>query len=336
MNLTTKAVGAALACWLLGILVGWLFGIRSKHPDLKSLAPVPTPDLVTGKGPEQIISSNASASAWSPSSSNPPENTNLAHLRPQDLEIAIGMNERSRNGEFILEMERPTDRKATESAIGDLVLRMSSNNAPALERIFSKLALPQEFSDQLKAHQAKIQKASLEAEMAVQQLLIARHEYDKRIRSVLDDTQYAEYREFEQRRPAAREYESLQEFSKSSGLELDPALQDQLINLISEAGAFTLKYAHGPYDGLAAVAVTDDTVIQGLSDDMTRIASNAQRISDIVREVDLPASASDLIRRYYEDRVEEKRRAIEGVLTHPASTFPTTPLVRPGQIAVAH
>lgn len=244
------------------------------------------------------------------------------YLTEQDLEAAQALNIRSRAGEYILQLERPTDRKATEAAMKDLVSKMASNKVPELGAVFAQLGMDPEKNQQLQKHAEKIMLASLEAEMGIQQVLTARADHDKRVRSLLSDEDYARYREYEGAQLAVREYGTLQEYAGQKNITLDPAYQQFVTALVQQANAYTDNYWHGPYDGLAPVTVGREAVINRREQQVTQLTEAVNQLKQKAFEASLPEYYMSALDAYYKDKIQMKQARVDAMRNPPARVAP--------------
>jgi hypothetical protein len=242
----------------------------------------------------------------------------------QDIELSLKMNERSSNGEYILSFERPTDRKFMQASVDDLVARMSSNNAPAINQLFSNLGLPKDTGERFRFHQTKIQQASLQAEMAIQQLLEARKDYDERIRATLSEEQYARYLDFETSRSAEREYKELENYTARMGVSMDSRYKDQVQGLIRQSQAYTDRSWHGPYDGLPEPAIGTEMVANQLQQQIAEISKASSSLKAKALDGGLPGDFVETLEAYYSNRIEGKKRVLDRVLNSEPPPAPLT------------
>ena len=142
-------------------------------------------------GPGQIVFPKQNGQAVS--STRGPHVPPQAFITDDELKAALKMNNRARRGEYILKFEGPVDRKLMESAISAFAAKLGSNSAPELGIFLSQLGMTAENVQQLQVHNQKIILASLEAEQAIQQVLLARYDYDKRLKSLLSPEGYSSY-----------------------------------------------------------------------------------------------------------------------------------------------
>jgi hypothetical protein len=152
------------------------------------------------------------ASSHAPASEHPESREFFARINvtKEDLERVAEMEKRRTQGEYILQNERPTTKKFLEHDFGEIVSQAAAQRATEYNQLFAQAEVAPEAAEQLKVHVAKIHRASLEAEVAIQQVLQARRDYNERLHSTMSEQNYKSYRQEEEAKPAIREYQELQ------------------------------------------------------------------------------------------------------------------------------
>ena len=87
--------------------------------------------------------------------------------------------------------------------------------------------------------------ASLEAEQAVDQVLTARADYDRRIRFILSPEAYIEYRRFEASKPRLAQ-SIIRAFRCTKRDCSEPSHQQRFVSFFQRAGAYTEPLYHAP------------------------------------------------------------------------------------------
>jgi hypothetical protein len=236
-----------------------------------------------------------------------------------DLRTEIDLSERAARGEYILPMERPGERRMIETGIRNFAARIASNSAPELQAVLGRMGFSPEAAQELNLHQEKISWASLQVEVALQQLSQARQDYDKKIRSLLTRDQYAEYRQYEASRPAVAAYNDFKEFASSQGSQLNPDSEDESLRIIREAGAYTVISWHGPYDGIPRPAVGDEAVVASLEEQGEQLRGAEARLLESAASASIPPEQIDLFRQYYQSKITEIERAARSIQSRVAS-----------------
>jgi hypothetical protein len=182
-----------------------------------------------------------------------------------------------------------------------------------VQRIFTEFGLDSKLIRQLERHRAKIQLASLEAEMVIQQLLTARYDYDQRIRAILNPAQYNQYRQFEASRPAAQEFGFFQQYAWHRGVAVELALQQSIIDFLQRCQAYTDLSWHGPYDGLPDPAYGDTMVLAQTTNWLDRVSEAARQISRHAAGSQVDESHLQLLESYFAEAIQKKRDLVASI-----------------------
>src|SRR5262245_18118338 len=182
---------------------------------------------------------------------------------------------------------RPHDAEARQrQMLEDFVIRTANENDAEYTRIFSELGLKPEDQKRFKSQLEELHRKAIAAGEPMARLLEARLAYDKEVRAALGEENYQRYRDFEESKPAKREYELLQEFAlKSKNLKIDDAFSEKIVRLFKETKATTTESWHGPYDPRPRPEVGQAAVLMSL----TRRASEFRQASSNLVQV-LPKS----------------------------------------------
>jgi hypothetical protein len=272
-----------------------------------------------GHNDTRMWKNSRSASAVAGATVQPtPEDDLSKVMTSEDWALMRALDERYQKGEYILQFERPAAKKLRDLNIDRMVAQTSSNNAANYEQVFTQLGINSEVSEQLKSHLAKIHKAALETDTSIQQILFARIDYEKRLRSSLSDENYSRYRQFEGSKLAFHEYQNLQSYLQTKhNASIDPRYEQEIVGLIQETEAYTDRSWVGPFDGLPQVAVGPEMVAGQLEQDIKQITANATRFRNRVSQVGLPDDYQSFIEKYYLDKVQTRQRFVERVRNPP-------------------
>jgi hypothetical protein len=180
------------------------------------------------------------------------------------------------------------------------------------------MGIAPEVVDTLTNHLAKIHKASIQSEAAIQQVMEARSAYLKKLQAIVPSEKLSEYQRDEELRTARHEVESIQGFlSNMNGDRLDSASEEILKNLIFQNTAYSEKLApHGPFDDLPEIRMGDEAVLQGLEDDVASLARKSAKVLDEASRAGFGNEQIKMLERYFAGRAEEKRGLIERI-RHP-------------------
>jgi len=234
-----------------------------------------------------------------------------------DIQEALAMNERAANGEYILQFERPVDRKLMEARIKAFAAQTASNNAPALEKAFDQAGVAPDKVQQLEKHQEKIMWASLQVEQAMQQVMSARRDYDQRVRALLPGDTYAAYRQYEDSQAASREYGLFAQYAQKNQYPLDSSYQPQLAELIQQAQAYTQTWPHGPYDALPQIGLGREMVTAQLQDQISQVAQAASALDQAASRAGLPGVYISMLEGYYAQAIQQRKDTINRINNPP-------------------
>jgi hypothetical protein len=233
----------------------------------------------------------------------------------EDLRRVEEMEKRRAQGEYILQNERPTTRKFLDHDFAQIVAQAAAEKAPEYDQLFAQMGVSPEVTEQLRTHVAKIHRASLEAEVAMQQILQARRDYDQRLRSTLSEENYQQYRHHEEAKPALREYQEFQRFVTEQKIALDPQHEPALVGLLQTTQAYTSRSWHGPFDGLPEPIFGAENVIPAEERKIAEITERAGRVLEFSAQAGVPDQYGTLLERYYAGKVQQRKALLEELKT---------------------
>jgi hypothetical protein len=166
-----------------------------------------------------------------------------------------------------------------------------------------------ERAEALKQQLARIHRSSVIAETALSDTFALRNDYDKEIRSVVSEEGYQRYREYEEGKPAKREYTLLAAFAKSKGIAIDSASEETILGLIRNTQAYSAgEWWHGPFDGPPNPAVGNTMVSEQLGRRIGTLEERSALLHGNLSQVDLPEQVATLLREFYSERLQELNR----------------------------
>jgi hypothetical protein len=184
---TALLVVAAAFGFLLGYLIfddsAELQSLRTEIEHAKRLARAGESE----RRPPRLPIAQRLAPDESASSRSVPKGLAQFGVTPEEWESAIELARRAAEGEYILKWERASSKKILDGTLSQIVSEAEPKRAAEYDPLFEELGLVPAVADQLKTHVAKIHRASLEVEGAIQQVLAARQAYDQRLHTLLDD-----------------------------------------------------------------------------------------------------------------------------------------------------
>jgi hypothetical protein len=195
--------------------------------------------------------------------------------------------------------------------LSNWVSRTASENDPDYTRLFTELGLKPDEGERFKSRLTELHRKAIAAGEPMQELLFARLAFDKEIHAALGDENYHRYREYEESKPARREYELLREFAtKSNNLAIDPAFSEKIIGLIKNAKATTTETWHGPYDPRPHPEVGQQMVLVNLTHQLSELRQASSNLVQALTKSGLPDDYQRLLKDYYSWKVDEKEREI--------------------------
>lgn len=215
--------------------------------------------------------------------------------------------------EYVLLLERPTTQRLTAYDFEHLAAQQAQTRAAEDERMFAELGLTTADCEDLKLRLAKIYKASLQAGIAMQQLLIARKDYDIRLHELFPDQRYDRYREYELSRKSSGEVSRFRAFLEQQHLTLDSASEVTIARLIRELRTYTQHSWHGPFDGLPQVAVGNDEVVAQLESRTEDLARNGSALLNRAANLGISDSLLTALNDYFSAHINENRARSEQI-----------------------
>jgi hypothetical protein len=330
--LTSRQTPVRIGLLLIGVLIAYLLVSRSKRIGAleQALEEARSGNAVTQESALSRSISTATETATKGSEDKPgpleypfghSKDAGLRTVTAEELKESLAMNDRAANGEYILMWERPLDRKVMVNQVKEWASQQMEDRSQKLGATLSGLGVSDDVQRRLKTHQEKVLRASIEAELAMQQVLTARLDYDQAAKSAMTPDAYAAYRDYEDAVPAVRELGSIRDFADRNGLTLDPTQESQLQSLIKAAGAYTEKGWHGPYDGLPEPAMGQDAATAATSIMIQSITETSTALRQSISTANLPEELQQLVRAYYDDRLAQKQRVLS-IISNPKSTAP--------------
>jgi hypothetical protein len=240
------------------------------------------------------------------------ESYKLVTLSPDDVALTKDLDQRRARGEFILKNERPLMRRSQERHFALIAARAFTNNAAEYARVFGEFGISSDISTELQLHLSKIERASVEAENSITQVLDARLRYDQRIRSLLSQDGYARYREYEELKPAFHEVGNIQLFlRKCNGIPLRADSELSLARLLTQAKLIENSWWHGPYSPLPQPRLGWEQVIARAEMQFEQVTECANIVAKRISELGLTPEQEGCVAGYYREKLRQKQMAVE-------------------------
>jgi hypothetical protein len=195
--------------------------------------------------------------------------------------------------------------------LDDWVIQTAAENDAEYTRIFGELGMMPTDRERFKLELTELHRKAIAAGEPMRELLKARLDYDKGIHGVLGDENYQRYRDYEESKPARREYTLLQEFaSKSNNLAIDPAWSEKIIRLFKDSKAITTETWQGPYDPRPHPEVGVVMVATALSREAADYRKASSNLLQTLPKTDLPLEYQRLLRDYCSQKTTDMEREI--------------------------
>jgi hypothetical protein len=200
----------------------------------------------------------------------------------RDVNDTREIQRRQQAGEYMLSSESPIMQKFRQNDFRSIAADLLRTNAIRYDQVFGKMGIDPKTSGELQLHLDKIARASLEAEVAEGQLLQARTDYDDRLRGLVSEIDYANYREEERLKPARMAAGEIQQFMAGRNAAFDDPTLNVVTDAISKAG-ITPSAWHGPYDPLPHVRMGEE-LFDWSSSQIADLQSLSSRVLEILQQ----------------------------------------------------
>jgi len=256
-------------------------------------------------GPDGVSSLRRGFSASRPRAGDGPDDGGAATeasaspFSRRDLEENERLIRLREEGEYVLTMDDPLTRRLLESnwvtRAQQSALRRSTDGHPEM---YQRLGLTEEQADKFDRHLSQIEKAAVQAEAAITQLLEARDELGNRMDSLLSAEQKEEYRKFEESLGTKRDLEALSGFLKERQVSLSEQDMASISEVLVASSGGTFRKWGGPFDELPDPAVGAGAVAAKLSTEAAGIAAGRERVIASARERGLSQDALTYLDQY--------------------------------------
>ncbi len=197
------------------------------------------------------------------------------------------------------------------NSLSNRVTNVSARSKNEYFRLFTELGLPPETSQLLISQLTGLHHAAVAAGEPLMQLLEARASFDKQVKAALGDQKYAEYRRFEETKPAVRELERISEFAiTEKGVLIDSLFHESILPLIRDSGATSITTWHGPYDPLPRPALGQSMVLEGMNTKLRTLMERYPRLIEAAENAGIHQDHVQLLRDYYETEIRRQSDAI--------------------------
>lgn len=236
------------------------------------------------------------------------------HFAKQKASPNVTSPQVKQNDGYQLLLESEHNKKLIEKMIAQQVESAAITNEGAYRALFETLGVSKEAARDLLQRVDKIRKASLEAEMANQQLIYARHDYERMLNERLGEDGMEQYRAFEARRPALSEAAKLETFASDKGETYDSAITGVIAILIEASQAYTdAPDPHFPLSEPPKIFIGQENVARKLDSDLNALVSSSRTVVQEAREAGISDKYISLVSEYYQSYIDKKEQAIDSV-----------------------
>lgn len=254
----------------------------------------------------QIKTSNATMSLSRNTSQSRPSQTSSGRFQlrsPSDLSDGTVPSEGTVTNIPPGDTSRQERRERINS---DFVANTAAQRSPEYSRIFKDLGISSEEAERFKEDLAQLHKGSIDTAACIRDLIVKRQEYLSTLRSRMGEENYERYKNFEEAKPAVREFELLREHAlKRTGVPIDPTYQDALIGLIRGAHAYTVESWDNPFDPLPQPALGEEMVMSVLRQHSSEIAERSSLLLESARELEIPEELRTTLSAFYSEKLQE-------------------------------
>jgi len=216
------------------------------------------------------------------------EPSNGSTLSHEEKMLIEEIEARKQAGECFLDSEHPVGRKVRQEVMERALSERAQHDAIEYKQVFEQLGVEPQSGEQLVRHIGKINKAFMEAEMSLSQLLEARHKYAERLKSMLSEDDWRRYDYYEKSKPARREFMEFERYAKEQNRSsLNPTSEQTIARIMQEAQAYTTKAWDGPLESIPESGYGLEMVVGLLERDVKNITqtSNIQRGADLIKQL---------------------------------------------------
>jgi hypothetical protein len=206
--------------------------------------------------------------------------------------------------------------------LGNMAKSYVTNNLNShYSAIFDEFGLSEEDQKNLLEHLGNIDSIFTESGQYLIKLQQSRNAYDKKLRSTLSESQYADYLDSEADRYADTEYQATKQYMDKNGL-YDLNEKDLKIykDLLKESGIYVATIQPGPYGNNPEVADGELEVIGLLKKKLEKVEQSSEQILGKAKQMGMSDVGWDRLLDYYSDvyaQTENKIKVTEHRLQYP-------------------
>ncbi len=252
------------------------------------------------------------------------------HPRSPDSDeqsIKEEIESRASKGWPVLGYEDPDIRRHSDKFCRDTASAAAEANKAGYDAFYQNLGLSAEDSERLQQHTKNIHRAMMEYEFSQQELLGAKLNFEKDLKTTLTAEQFTHYLDFEKGRRADLELARMEHsLSKTSGEALDAESRHKVQKLLKEHEAYTEEFSRSAFDPIPRVAVGREQVAVRLAEVNEQLNQKAARLLEASASTAIRPSIQKFLQEYYADKSKQLLREIESIKTRPELPKGKTPL----------
>lgn len=147
-------------------------------------------------------------------------------------------------------------------------------------------------------------RGAVQAGDPMQELMIARADYQRDMRSLLGETAFARYEAFERSKPYRREAGLIETYAAERKVPMDPKFRKRLIELLQEFSLHTTESWDGPYDPAPRPLAGKGPVVASIDEYSGRITTGLPGFS-AKAGAEFPPDLLKLVKEYYAIKLQE-------------------------------
>lgn len=222
----------------------------------------------------------------------------------EELKQTMDLEQRERQGEFVLQNERPTVRRFLEADFRAITQARFESDKPKYDEHFRAAGLTPSVSLRLQRHVQKIHQGALEAELAVSQVLDARHKYNESLKKSLSAAAYDNYREWELSKHADQEFLLFLNSVDSAHLaKITANDRTTILRHFKESEALSIRSSRGPFDDLPELAIGKEAVLKSTVQRQNRLLGAVRKLGLAMQSEGVSDFAQISVVNYYSNRL---------------------------------
>ena len=212
----------------------------------------------------------------------------------------------TKGGRLELTEDEKTKRKESflQEQLEKRFAREAETRRSAYDPIFRDLGLSQDQSNTVLAQLDSLLRGAVKAGDPMQELMTARADYRRAMKTMLGEVRFARYEAFELAKPYRREAGYIQEFAVKQEAPMDPKFNNRLVELLQEFRLHTTETWDGPYDPAPRPLVGTGPVVDNIDEYTSRITAGLPKFKSKA-SAEFPAELLKVVDDYYTMKLQE-------------------------------